>query len=123
MVRLNGCPRLGEALRLPGYGDPVPADCVTWEESLPLHPHDGWLQIWLELGGIGAGLVALLLWTVVSRLGRLRAAPSAQATAAATLVAGLTICSVSFGVWQSWWLSSLWIAAAMTAPLLAGEKG
>ncbi len=120
VVRLKGCAQNAAPIEVPGYGRPVAGDCVAWEESLPLHPHDGWLQVWLELGGIGALLVALLVWRIVERLRRRPATPAvqaAQATAAATLVAGLIICSVSFGIWQSWWLSSLWIAAAFTAPL------
>lgn len=123
VVRLKGCAQSAAPIQVPGYEQPIAGDCVTWEESLPLHPHDGWLQIWLELGGVGALLVALLLWHVIERLRHLPAAPEARATAAATLVAGLVICSVSFGIWQSWWLSSLWIAAALVNPLLAVPEG
>jgi len=118
VVRLKGCAQKAAPISIPGYDQPVAGDCVIWEESLPLHPHDGWLQIWLELGGIGALLAALLSWGVIGRLWRLPTMPAAQAAAAASLVAGMVICSVSFGIWQSWWLSSLWIAAALIAPVL-----
>jgi O-antigen ligase len=122
VVRLKGCAQNGVPIPLPGFETPVASDCIMWEESLPLHPHDGWLQIWLELGGVGACIAALLLWKTIGRIVHMPAVPTAQAAASATLVAGLIICSVSFGIWQSWWLSTLWIAAALLSPLFGGAK-
>lgn len=122
VVRLRGCPGTGAPLALPGQPSPVPADCVVWEELLPLHPHDAWLQIWLELGGVGAVLAALLLGRFAGRLGGGRAPRDGMAAAAAALVAGLVVSSVSFGIWQSWWLSCLWICIGLTAPLLAPSR-
>lgn len=116
VVRLAGCPQAAPPVELPGYDRPIPGDCVLWEESLPLHPHDAWLQVWLELGAVGAGLIAWLLWRLILPVGSGRR--DGQAVAAATLTAGLLICSVSFGVWQSWWLSTLWIAGGLVLPLL-----
>ncbi|WP_146002775.1 O-antigen ligase family protein [Telmatospirillum siberiense] len=122
VARFKGCPGHGVPVEIPGLSRPAPADCVIWEEQLPLHPHDGWLQIWLELGAVGAGLTAFLLWRILDRLRRRKAEPIARAATAAALVAGLVVSSVSFGIWQSWWLSTLWGAAALTAPLLAPAK-
>ena len=118
VVRLKGCAQTAPPVVVPGRDQPVAGDCVLWEESLPLHPHNAWLQIWLELGGIGAVLAAWLVWGLTERLGGQAAAPPDRAAAIATLVAALVVCSVSYGFWQSWWQSTLWIAAAVTAPLL-----
>jgi O-antigen ligase len=117
VVRLKGCAQTGEPVALPGIPEAVAGDCIAWEESLPLHPHDGWLQIWLELGGVGALLVAPLLWQAIGRPRCPAGTAAGQAATAATLAAGLIIASVSFGVWQSWWLSTLWLAAALVVPL------
>jgi O-antigen ligase len=109
VVRMTGCKAEDPLIEVPGFDHPVPGDCVTWEESLPLHPHDAWLQVWLELGAVGALLVAWGMAAVIWSGARM----ARPATAAATLAVGLVVCSVSFGAWQSWWLSTLWIAAAL----------
>lgn len=99
-------------------------------EALPLHPHNGPLQIWLDLGGLGAVLAALALaraivpmaWRAVSN--RLEAASLTLATVPAFIV----IC-LGYGFWQSWLLAALWVMALCIgrrfAPLpeAASQKG
>lgn len=76
-------------------------------ELIPLHPHNGPLQVWLELGAIGALIgAALLAW-----LG-LNVASAAQAAA---LAAAFTVASVSFGLWQGWWMAALWLLLGLAA--------
>ena len=80
---------------------------------VPLHPHDMALQVWLELGGVGA-LLAAAFWALVflgcARLAR--ADRSLGAAAAASATAYLVIGGLSFGVWQEWWLALGALAAA-----------
>lgn len=92
------------------------------EQRLPLHPHNAVLQWWLELGGVGALLFAVLL----ARLGPVAVGAGrspAMAVGAGALVVGVTvISSVSFGFWQSWWQCTMWLLAAWAtavAPLLS----
>ncbi|HLN24096.1 MAG TPA: O-antigen ligase family protein [Patescibacteria group bacterium] len=92
------------------------------EAMLPLHPHNAALQIWLELGGIGAGLVALCLVTLPNSLARGTASRNAKAFGAALLFGGFLIASVSYGVWQSWWLSTVWLAVAGLGALSQAAK-
>ncbi len=92
----------------------------TRGELLPLHPHNAPLQIWLELGVIGALLAALFAVRMVRAVAAhgffaIRAAGLAQITA------GFTVCALGYGLWQSWWLSALWLSAACFAAL-AGAK-
>lgn len=70
-----------------------------------LHPHSAPLQLWLELGAIGAGLAAVF-WMLLYRRAQ---GLGAHAVAAATVY--FVIGALSFGVWQEWWLG----LAAMTA--------
>lgn len=74
--------------------------------AIPLHPHNAALQLWMELGPVGAAL-GVLFWAWL--WGRIAAEAEAQpATAgvgAAAAVAYLTIGALSFGVWQEWWLA------------------
>lgn len=85
------------------------------ESMLPLHPHNAVLQIWLELGAVGALLTAGLLIAVLTAIDRLDPGDRAgRAIAAGGLTGGLLIACVSYGIWQSWWQASLWLATAFT---------
>jgi exopolysaccharide production protein ExoQ len=77
--------------------------------SMQLHPHNAPLQIWLELGILGAaGLAAIVTIALLS----VRNLPrEAQAASLATTTAALVIASLSFGIWQHWWLATLALAA------------
>lgn len=72
--------------------------------GIKLHPHDAALQIWLELGLIGAMGAAVFYAATLASLSRTTRDPAA-AVAAATAAAYLTFSAFSFGVWQEWWLA------------------
>lgn len=91
----------------------TPQDFPLLQDQLPLHPHNFALQIWLETGGVGAVLVSLFLWRFFTQVSRRWGAPALAAGVAAMAV-GL----VGFGIWQAWWLSCLWLIAAITPLLL-----
>ncbi|HEY2751427.1 O-antigen ligase family protein [Phenylobacterium sp.] len=84
--------------------------------GLILHPHNGALQLWLELGLPGAFLGAALCASVFLGLSRPGRDPGAV-TGAATAAAYLTIGLVSFGIWQEWWVGLGLIAASFCAAL------
>jgi O-antigen ligase len=88
-------------------------------QILPLHPHNAALQWRLELGVPGTvialALVALVLWRA--------ARAHAPAVPLGFAGAALTIAVLSFGAWQAWWLSSLWLAAGLIAATAAEEAG
>lgn len=74
--------------------------------AIPLHTHDAAIQLWLELGSIGAALAgAFFAWLAYRVVGRTGEDRRDGAMAAATLVAYLTIGGISFGVWQEWWIA------------------
>jgi len=76
----------------------------TFGPAIGLHPHDGALQVWLELGVLGAGLMALAWAVGFRRLARDRRSLVTAATAGSAAVY-LFFGAVSFGVWQEWWLA------------------
>jgi exopolysaccharide production protein ExoQ len=87
--------------------DGSPGALVGQGTLMSLHPHNAILQIWLELGGIGAlAAAALLLWYGL-RFFAGAADRLARAALAASWGAAFTSASVSFGIWQSWWIASL----------------
>lgn len=75
-------------------------------DAIPLHTHNAALQLWLELGSVGAALAAAffawILYRVVAWTGDNR---RDGAMAAGALVSYLVIGGLSFGVWQEWWLA------------------
>ena len=77
----------------------------TFGSAIPLHTHNAQLQLWLELGAIGAavagGFFCWLAYGVVRISERSR---GEAAMAAGALVSYLVIGALSFGVWQEWWL-------------------
>ena len=85
-------------------------------EPVPLHPHDGALQLWFELGVPGAVLAALFWAWMVWTLARIDARDRAlAAVGAASASAYLTIGALSFGIWQEWWLALGALAAGVFA--------
>jgi len=102
-----------------GYGYNASRDYAALDEiipgtdirAMPLHPHNGALQIWFELGFVAAALVCGLLVMAGHRLRRM--APLPAATAVATLVATSTIFMLSFSIWQYWWVATLGLTGAL----------
>jgi O-antigen ligase len=88
-------------------------------ETLPLHPHDAALQWQLELGipGLALGL-AVIVAAIYSIGWRAPLSPQARAVALGLTAGAAVIGLLSFGIWQAWWLSGLWL----TASLFAGNR-
>ncbi|MBE7217382.1 MAG: O-antigen ligase family protein [Caulobacteraceae bacterium] len=77
-----------------------------WPGIVPLHPHDGALQLWLELGAPGALMAALVFgWLFSCLAGERTRDPALAAAGAASAVAYVVIGALSFGIWQEWWLA------------------
>jgi O-antigen ligase len=83
---------------------------------LPLHPHNGVLQIWLELGVTGAALLAFVALAILQRIRRIGDRVS-RAAALGVFAGASVIYCVSYSAWQSWWLAALWLVAALIAAL------
>lgn len=90
-----------------------PGDRMTVVQVMPLHPHSLALQVWLELGAVGALALGTLAYLLVMRAG----AGEAGAGAVALVYAGMAISNVSYGAWQTWWLATLMLVAAAAACL------
>ena len=74
--------------------------------EMELHPHNAVLQLWLELGIVGAALGALFWLHLWARIGAVAETNRADAGVfAAVAIAYLSIGGMSFGVWQEWWLA------------------
>lgn len=82
---------------------------------LPHHPHNGFLQIWLELGLAGYIILGLFCLWIVQKISQLETTGMAFATG--LFVCGLSLFSTAYGMWQ-FWLNAVEFSAAV-ALLLA----
>ena len=91
--------------------------------SLPLHPHNIWLQWCLELGVVGAVLGVVLCGGVAWRLRNPDLGHAERAASLALLVAAFVIGGVAYGAWQSWWVGANLFAAAFMVGCLPPPAG
>ncbi len=83
---------------------------------LPLHPHNGALQVWLELGLPGALGFSALFGLAAFRAGRgTHRTHSAMALAVVSTIAPIWL--LSFGIWQGWWIGVILLALLLTTSL------
>ncbi|MBT4770388.1 MAG: O-antigen ligase family protein [Rhodospirillaceae bacterium] len=75
---------------------------------LPLHPHNSILQIWLELGFVGICLFLALITALLREIWLMENV-FLGCVAGSVFTAFLVVSTVSFGVWQSWWLAAAWL--------------
>ena len=87
---------------------------------IPLHPHNAGLQVWLELGLVGALLLAGLAWVALRGLARLPRID--QTLGLATFSCAFVIASVSYGLWQNQWVATLMMAAALFQVCRPGDS-
>ena len=99
-------------------GDATSEFLPPGQSLIPLHPHDAFLQVWLELGAVGAVIVAAGL------VAMLRAVGCWPADMARFILpgyaAGLIVAALAFGIWQSWWMAT--IAFSIAAYRLIGPE-
>jgi O-antigen ligase len=111
-----------DAATLQRYGL-TSADSRAWfarpaAQRLPLHTHNAPLQVWLELGAVGAALAAWLM----AALGFAAARASPAPGAAGCLAASLTVGMLSYGIWQEWWIALLLLLVVAIAALSALDR-
>jgi O-antigen ligase len=90
------------------------ADAVPTERRVLLgvgHPHNAYLQIWVELGLTGALVASGLLFLVLRSLWHLPT--SLMAPRLALLASAGVIALVGHGAWQGWWIAALGAAWAL----------
>lgn len=88
---------------------------------MPLHPHNVFLQVWLELGLVGIALFLALTVPIPIAVGRAKASGLRAAGVLASIGAAAIIACLSFGIWQSWWMAVLWIVAGQSVAV--GRNG
>lgn len=100
---------------------------LPWDPRLverafvPGHSHSAFLQVWVELGLVGALAAGLALAGVLAAMGGLPRRACASATGC--FVAAYAIAYVGHGAWQAWWYGALAFAMCWIAVLSREEMG
>jgi len=121
-------PLLGHGLRasrvIPGGREKVLLGGTTRRierDIFSVHPHNGPLQWWLELGLPGAVLGALAVFFLFRWPARFRD-PVVRALLVGQLTTAYGIFNLSFGAWQTWWLMALVLAAFAAVVVAEGAR-
>ncbi len=77
------------------------------------HTHNAPLQLWLELGFVGAALAAASLFLGIRALRNLP--PPLLPYAMTTIIAAFAVACISHGAWQAWWWAFLGLLATAFA--------
>lgn len=88
--------------------------------GIRLHPHNNPLQVWLELGGVGAVLAASFWGVVLGGLAQPKPSLARAAGAACAMV--YLLFGVNFGIWQEWWLALGAVVAMLTIMNVAAAE-
>lgn len=80
------------------------------------HPHNMFLQLWLEMGVGGALLLSLLVWFTGLQILKINSSYLPFAIALFSCI--ICIMHVSHSMWQTWWLSTL-IIVIVSFPVYA----
>ena len=86
----------------------IPSTNIEIKGGIPLHPHNNFLQIWLELGLLGT-LIISLIWIKIIKFGiTIRKNSYILGTGVCTsIVTTFVICNLTFGAFQAWWMASI----------------
>jgi len=115
------------ARSIPGGGVEVNIhDCIykgraskTWDlgAAMPLHPHNGSLQMWLELGAVGVTIFICLLGKLMLNLHRNYVLGDGRPLIAGLFTAIFLVYNISFGLWQSWLIFAMILLCALLRSL------
>lgn len=125
--RINEAPVFGWGLDasrfMEGAHEPVEGFYgKIFTETMPLHPHNAFLQVWLELGAFGAMTVAAVLAAIPFLIRRATETKQACAMFMATLTTFLIVGQFSFGAWQNWWLATAVLATVFSVVIFGQER-
>lgn len=93
---------------------------LYYARSYIMHPHNNFLQFWLEFGIIGALFLSGFIVFVLLRLKRF--AGENYAPALACFAGVITVAATGYGFWQSWFTPLLFCIAAFVKLSFKAEK-
>jgi len=101
--------------------DKIPSGEFKGILAIPNHAHNMVLQLWAEVGAIGASLVALAIVLAGFRMPEPRRLGVAGFLAAALAGGFIAIALVSFDLWNDWWWSTAGLLAVLIVVMMRAE--
>lgn len=83
----------------------LPAWMARAKQFKSVHPHNAFLQVWYELGAVGAALLTIAGLAIIEAIGRQQ--PHQQPFGYATAIAASVLLFSSYGLWQLWLIGLL----------------
>jgi O-antigen ligase len=87
---------------------------------IPLHPHNGALQVRLDLGVPGLGMTLGFLGVLLWRAGQ--GPPAVRAARSAALAGAITVAFLGYGLWQEQWIATLAALGVLTATVTGRHR-
>lgn len=87
--------------------DPITGKPPVCWASNAWHLHNGFMQVWVELGSVGLFLMVIFVFLGLKGMESFSVPRFQRAHFYGFLSAFLLIFSVSFGPWETWWLSTI----------------
>lgn len=97
----------------------IPYEGSSSWPTLPSHPHNIFMQVWLELGGVGMGVLLTFLVFCFISLHRIQS-HNKRTSMGVLLSAVMPMLSLSHSLWHTWWIT--WIVYTGFLCLLLPEK-
>ena len=110
---------LGVSRHLPGSQNKI---LDLNRELIPLHPHNGVLEVWVELGIIGAIGLSFVIWMMMRGINNRIQDRISAAVLAGTSAGYMTIGLASYSIWSSWWMTTGILAAGLCTALFAHRE-
>lgn len=107
-------PLLGHGVEALRHMDDIGMAHLYHQGGSALHPHNFALQFWLEFGAAGAAAIIALCGLTLRALYRRRALAETR-FALAAFAATLSVASMSYGIWQGWFVGLVMMLVAMAA--------
>ncbi len=107
---------------LRGYDETFSSRGFESLSIIPTHAHNAGLHLWVEGGGLGILITVIALWFI--RRAVITAdwlTPQRSIAIAGGLAAIIVYASLSYSVWQDWWIGTIALFAAMI-PLIPVRK-
>ncbi len=114
MVYAMNNPLYGHGIEATNYVSHFGFEPLYNEGDTFLHPHNFVIQIWMEFGLIGIILLSAVLGVFLSLLYRIQNL-TARKSLSVLFIIVLFAASVTYGLWQSWWLGELLFLIGMGA--------
>jgi hypothetical protein len=90
-------------------------------DAMPSHPHNHIMQTWLELGLVGALVLALLHYFLFQEIAKIKD-KTLKFWALFYSMACFCIFLISHSLWHKWWLTAFGCATALLMRLVKGPK-